>query len=236
MTTFTQKPYLNAGCGRIILPAPKPAHHALIDDAIYGYPLWLNADRNAEPGVDQTVDLFRYPWPWADNSFDGALLTHIVEHIPHEAKSSFQPDIYKQAPTVQQFLEEIRKEKQHEDALRERYQDGWYAFMSELYRVLTPGSIAHILSPYAWSQGAVTDPTHTRLITEHVWTHSMRPDPDSPFRYETGGLHFEMVGYPRFNLTEPFGHLRDKPEILQHALMTQINVVYEIGVQMRAIK
>lgn len=199
-----QKPYLNVGCGRVILPAPAPAHYRLIDAGVTDYALWINADRNASAGVDYIVDLFRYPWPFADNSYDGALLAHIVEHIPHEPKGE--------------------------------YQDGWYAFFAELWRVLTPGAVAHVLSPYGWSQGAITDPTHTRLLTEHTFTHSMAPDPDSPFQYATGGLHFELVEPARFNITELFGYLRDDQDELRRALQTRINVAYELYVKLRAVK
>lgn len=234
MTTFTQKPFLNAGCGRIILPAPKPPHHGLIDDAIYAYPLWLNADRNAGPGVDSVVDLFRYPWPWADNSFDGALLAHIVEHIPHEIRLSTDDGIPKWMAARFMSADVFAVRGRAEDLAA--MQDGWYAFMSELHRVLTPGAVAHVLAPYGWSQGAITDPTHTRLITEHTFTHQLAPEPDAPFAYATGGLHFELVDQARFNLTPFFAHLRERPEMLQQALATQINVVYDIAVRLRAIK
>lgn len=199
-----QKPYLNVGCGRVILPAPAPAHYRLVDAGVTDYALWINADRNEGAGVDYIVDLFHYPWPFADNSFDGALLAHIAEHIPHEPKGE--------------------------------YQDGWYAFFAELWRVLTPGAVAHVLSPYGWSQGAITDPTHTRLLTEQTFTHSMAPDPDSPFQYATGGLHFELVEPARFNITELFGYLRDDQDELRRALQTRINVAYELYVKLRAVK
>lgn len=115
-------------------------------------------------------------------------------------------------------------------------QDGWYAFMSELHRVLTPGSIIHVLSPYAWSAGAVTDPTHTRLITEHTFTHSLQPDPRSPFKYETGALNLELVEPVRFTPTMLFAHLRDDPEEWIRALQTRINVAYEVYGKLRVIK
>jgi len=201
---MAQQPYINLGCGRVILPAPAPGHYSLIAPGVTDYALWVNADRNMQPGVDRVVDLFSYPWPFEDNSFDGALLAHIAEHIPH------QPDYGKQ--------------------------DGWYAFFAELWRVLTPGAVAHILSPYGWSQGAITDPTHTRLITEQTFTHSMAPDPHSPFEYATGGLHFEQVEPARFRITEMFTHLLDDPVELTRALQTRINVAYEIYVKLRAIK
>lgn len=234
---LTQKPYLNLGCGRIILPAPRPAHHTLVDEGIYAYPLWLNADRNAGPGVDQIVDLFRYPWPWADNAFDGALLSHLVEHVPHEIRTAIIPPY----DWDERFDWHAR-----EQALA-GMQDGWYAFFAELHRVLTPNAIAHILAPYGWSQGAITDPTHTRLITEHTFTHAMGPEPDAPFRYETGGLHFDLVEPPRFGLYPMFAHLAptedDTPDqrarktiLFQEAIMTRINVVNDLAVKIKAIK
>lgn len=216
----SQKPYANLGAGRIILPGPKPAHHALIDDAVYTYPLWVNIDRNVQPGIDRVIDLFRYPWPIADNSFDGALLTHIIEHVPHEVRA-------------------VKNMTSSEAARFDRLaqaQDGYYAFFAELWRVLTPGAVAHILSPYAFSSGAVTDPSHTRYITEHTFSHSMAPDPHSPFEYNTVGLHFELVEPARFNITPMFQHLIDQPDRLQLALMTQVNVAYELAVQLRAVK
>lgn len=215
-----QLPYLNGGAGRIILPGPKPAHHALIDDAIYEYPYWENVDRNAVPGIDKVVDLFRYPWPFPDNSYDGALFGHVMEHIPHEIKC---------------VKNMTSSEAVRFDRLAQA-QDGWYAFWSELYRVLTPGAVAHVLSPYAWSQGAVTDPTHTRYITEHTFTHSMQPDPNSPFKYETGGINFEQVEPARFGISPMFQHLVDRPELLQDALMTRLNVAFELSVKLRAVK
>lgn len=218
-----QKPFLNLGCGRVILPAPKPQHYGLIDD-ITDYALWHNVDRNPEPGVDETLDIFRYPFPWADNSFDGALCAHICEHIPHEIKKSV-------LPTISQL---ITKQLNAQSEVIDGLQDGWYAFFAELHRVLAPGSIIHVLSPYAWSQGGVTDPTHTRLLTEQSFTHSMQPDPNSPFKYATGGLNLEMVEPARFTLT---GLVKvDTQQEFIYALQTKINVVYELYVKLRVVK
>lgn len=235
---MTQLRYLNLGCGRIILPAERPAHYALIDD-ITQYALWHNVDRNAEPGVDEVVDIFRYPFPWANNSFDGALCAHICEHIPHEIR------IAKSSTDVQAALYAGVKMGGDLDAalaLRDRIsvletlQDGWYAFFAELHRVLTPGSIIHVLSPYAWSHGGVTDPTHTRLLTEHSFTHSMQPDASSPFKYATGGLNLELEPPVRFHfspLAQPY--LQDEA-MLQRAIQTHINVVNELYVKLRVVK
>jgi hypothetical protein len=215
-----QNSFLNLGCGRIILPGPKPAHHALIDDAIYQFPYWINADRNAVPGVDMVFDCFRYPWPLESNSIDGALLTHIVEHCPHEIRG-VQNMTGTEAVRYQQLAQA---------------QDGWWAFFGELWRVLTPGAVVHILSPYAFSSGAMTDPSHCRYITEHVFTHSMQPDPNSPFEYQTLGINFQQIEPARFGISPMFQHLVERPELLQDALMTRINVAFELAVKLQAVK
>lgn len=247
-----QLPYLNLGCGRVIMPT-KPKHYGLVETSLLEYPTWWNVDRNPEPGVDQTLDIFAYPWPWDDNSFGGALCAHVVEHIPHDIRRS------KITQAQADKMEAYRRSQdvllpgtQRDDPLRahETYgwdysapradelaglQDGWYAFFAELHRVLVPDALIHVLSPYAWSAGAVTDPTHTRLITEHTFSHSMQPDPDSPFKYATGGLNLELQGF-KFGLTPFFAHLADSQERMQYALQTQINVAYEIYAILKVIK
>ena len=60
---------LNLGCGKCILPKEEG---------------WVNVDKVALPGVDEVMDLFQFPWPWADNSVDYIMASHIVEHIPHQ--------------------------------------------------------------------------------------------------------------------------------------------------------
>lgn len=230
---MTQRPYLNAGCGRIILPAERPAHHALVDDSYYSYPLHVNIDRNDAPGVDYVFDLFTYPWPLADNSFDGALLSHLVEHIPHEIRMSL----------AEQHLTGGTSDRYE---LLSNLQDGWFAFFAELYRVLTPGAIAHILAPYATSSGFLGDPTRTRPITEDTFQHSMQPDPDAPFAYATGGIHFKLVNvkfalmprYQPFAPTEADDPVtaQQKSEMLDQLLHTHWNVVNDLYVKLECIK
>jgi hypothetical protein len=251
---MSQQKYLNLGCGRIILPAERPAHHALVNPAIYQYPLWHNVDRNGEPGVDECFDLFTYPWPLESDAYDGALLSHLAEHIPHEIRidpGNLPIGRAEHAATMESEvrirldMSTLSTRAAHMHRLAE-LQDGWYAFFAELYRVLTPGAIVHILSPYGWSQGGITDPTHTRLLTEHTFSHSMQPDPNSPFKYATGGINFEMVGV-NFGVYPMFTHLlpteRDNPQevarkqaLFQEELMTRINVVNDLYVQLRVVK
>lgn len=209
--------YLNIGCGNVILPCEKPNHHTLVQTDIYSEQ-WLNADRNPAPGVDVVFNAFEYPWPFADDLFDGVLLAHLVEHIPHEIRLAKHV-----LPTMTERRDQLA-----------RAQDGWYAFMGELYRIMKPGGVAHILSPYGWSQGAITDPTHTRLITEQTFSHSLNTSEEgAPFTYENLGVKYELVEPPAFRVNELFHHLQDDPDGLTRALQTQINVVYEIYVKLR---
>lgn len=216
---MAQKPYVNLGCGNVRLPVVDiPLHYPMLPPSVLQYPLWVNVDRNKTEAVDWVANLFTYPWPFPDNSFDGALLSHIIEHIPHEVK----PVKY-----FHSWDERLRYEE------LERCQDGWYAFFAELWRVLTPGAQAHFLSPYAWSQGAVTDPTHTRFITEHSFTHSLWPEPGRPFEYDVAGLHYKSLGSAKF---APSGLFSTMEPIFWATLMTQINVVNDIYAALEVVK
>ena len=214
------KPYLNLGCGKTHFPSERPAGHEAIDPLLYQYPLWVNIDKVEGVGADKVFDLFAYPWPLESNSFDGAILAHILEHIPHEIKIAAGADLESEPVKHLQSL-----------------QDGWYAFFSELYRVLTPNALAHIVSPYGWSDGGITDPSHTRYLTLNSFTHSMTPDisDGSTFKYNNGGINFVAAQRPLYRVTPMFSHITDETE-LQDAMMKYLNVVYDFYIQLRAIK
>ena len=167
------KPMLNLGCGKIHLPCERPGHHGLVDAAVYEYPLWLNVDSTSDVGADEVVNVFRYPWPWADNSFSGALMAHIIEHIPHEI-----------------CLKYVRYDKPDLGALP----DGFYAFFAELWRVLEPDAVAHIMWPSPWSRGGIMDPSHTRMVMPETFDY-LQPDEKAPFS-KNFGSHFKLVENP----------------------------------------
>lgn len=189
----SNKPMLNVGCGKVILPGKRPPHHEAIPEEIYAYPHWENVDRVDYPGIEH-MDVFKYPWGYEDNTFSGALLTHIVEHIPHA------PNVRRPNPDAPWHVEDYRKVDRRAAAL-ERL-DGFYAFFAELHRVLEPGAIAHVLVPHAWSQGAVQDPTHHRYLVPETFTYLV-PNPEAPFELEALGA-WEM-GEIMYNLTQ-YGH------------------------------
>jgi hypothetical protein len=226
-----RKPYLNLGCGTTHFPGERPPGHEFIAESVYAYPDWLNVDKVEGVGADKVFDLFAYPWPLESNSFDGAILGHIAEHIPHEIKQSLATNFIKNGMDSENF-EAFYFERYKELSI---LQDGWYAFFSELYRVLTPGAIVHIISPYAWSQGTVTDPTHTRLLTEHTFSHGLAPDQyTGTFKYNID-CNFAIDGHQlRYSpWAQPF---MNDPDMLATAIMTRINMVYDFYVKLRAVK
>ena len=60
---------LNIGCGTDIRPASEG---------------WVNMELTRLPGVDVAHDILRFPWPFQENHFDHLLLSHILEHVPHD--------------------------------------------------------------------------------------------------------------------------------------------------------
>ncbi|WP_146056753.1 class I SAM-dependent methyltransferase [Chromobacterium alticapitis] len=44
-------------------------------------PGFVNVDSQAACQPDQVVDLECFPWPWADNSVDEVVMSHVLEHL-----------------------------------------------------------------------------------------------------------------------------------------------------------
>lgn len=98
-------------------------------------PGFAGVDIAAGEGVDYEVDLFHYPWPFADRSVREVVSNHLIEHIPH-----YRPEY---AGT-----------------------DGFWMFFNELHRICQKGAKCVFTCPYAKSDRAFWDPSHTRYIHE----------------------------------------------------------------------
>ena len=123
----------------------------------------------------------------------------------------------------------------------EKLQDGWFAFFSELGRVLIPGAVVHIVCPHAHSDGAFADPTHTRYIMPHTFTHSLEVPQGQTFRYETG-CSFKLAAPIVYRFTEmalPYVQIAEKQKdesALHMAMMTRLNMVYDMYAQLQVVK
>lgn len=81
-------PRLNLACGKDIRPKAEG---------------WTNMDVVALPGVDVVQSAIRLPWPFADDSFQHVLVSHYLEHVPHDLNNGKHTDGFLQV------LEEIHR-------------------------------------------------------------------------------------------------------------------------------
>ena len=99
------------------------------------------------PNAQHKVDLWKFPWPWADGSVEAINCTHFIEHIP--AREVESGDLVKGA-----------------DAKRWLGQDMLFAFFDEAWRILKPDGQMNIVCPSVRSERAFQDPTHRRFIAQ----------------------------------------------------------------------
>lgn len=100
------------------------------------------------PDVKHVVDLFRFPWPWADGSVLEVHCSHFVEHLPM-----------------------IEVDHEGNQVAYGKGQDLFLRWFDELYRVLHPDGVATIVVPSGRSNRAFQDPTHRRFLVEESFAY-----------------------------------------------------------------
>lgn len=220
---------LNLGAGRVIFPAERshpPNHLMPLPEIVFG-PGWVNVDKYANPGIGEAVDLFCFPWirssngnPWNDNSVEAIYCSHLIEHIPHRV------DVSRKTPLNWQ-----RDYSEMCDRL-----DGWFVFFYECWRILKPGGLMHIVTPFGLSSAALCDPTHTRYIVPGAFSY-FSPSADAPFDYHLP-CRFEAEAEPLLRIR---GHWVEKlndltPEQVNYAAHTYFDVCDEFRITLRAVK
>lgn len=110
-------PKLNLGCGVDVRPAGEG---------------WVNVDHYDAPGV-VNWDLWTFPYPLDDDSFDYVLLSHVVEHLP--------------------FVRVCRNGVE---------KDLLIAVLEEVYRVCRDGAIVDIYTPNGTDKMFYSNPEHSR--------------------------------------------------------------------------
>jgi len=203
---------LNLGCGSVIMPMTEGRKSQMtwwqfLPDTALTADNWVNVDKTEQPGVDEVLDIFKYPWPWASNSVSEIWCSHLVEHIPHEAEVEW--------PGRDTKL----------DISAER--DGFFAFFYEAWRVLEPDGLIHLIMPYAFSAEAVADPTHRRYMVPASFSYLAPPDESSTFDYQFPG-RFEAI-------KDAVMKVRDPRASSVYGIFG-VNIFSDMSVVLRAIK
>lgn len=47
------------------------------------------------PGVDMAIDLFRFPWPFADGEVEEVYSAHFFEHVPAKLRARFMDEVWR---------------------------------------------------------------------------------------------------------------------------------------------
>lgn len=230
---------LNIGCGRVIFPlsrdndVPYKAHLEPLHDSVFE-PGWVNIDKYKNPGVDEVVNLFAFPWirssngsPWNDDTVDEIYCGHIVEHIPHQVRVS--------TPMP------LNWSKRYNEMVNEY--DGFFVFFAEAYRILKPDGLIYIRCPYGMGTPALSDPTHTRYIVPGSFSYLAGQDGDAPFDYHLP-MRFELSEPVRARFTMHGGKLIERMKTqegiseleVEEEIYRSIDIVDEIRVVLRAIK
>lgn len=110
------------------------------------------------------VDLFKFPFPWADESVDQIHTSHFIEHIPN--REIEQRDLVGFDPR--------RSYSENETAIlmaHQKYigQDMLLAFFDECWRMLKHMGTLNVVCPNARSDGAFQDPTHRRFPNQNTF-------------------------------------------------------------------
>jgi hypothetical protein len=121
--------------------------------------------RDGYEGVDlygdkakHKVDLFKFPWPFADASVEEINCSHFMEHIP--AREVEPRDLVEGYPMYA--------------AVNLIGQDMLFAFMDECYRILKQDSWMHVVVPSGRSNRAFQDPTHRRFFVQETFLYFAR--------------------------------------------------------------
>lgn len=108
------------------------------------------------------VDLFKFPWPWDDESVDELHASHFVEHIPN--RDVEERDIVRVPYEIKPGWIASSDGAFHSRAEEFLGKDMFFAFMDECHRILKKDGRMKVIVPALQSSRAFQDPTHRRFI------------------------------------------------------------------------
>lgn len=157
--------------GEVLAKAPQPELALAPPPTVLKLDLGCGQNpKEGHEGVDirgdkakHVVDLFTFPWPFADESVDEIHCSHFMEHVP--AREVEERDLV--LPRGQPL---------EEDRIRAQFvgQDMLLAFVDECWRILKPSAWMHVVVPSSRSNRAFQDPTHRRFFMQETFLYFAR--------------------------------------------------------------
>lgn len=224
---------LNLGAGKVIFPltdrehVPWPEHLNPLPDSVFE-PGWVNVDKYPNPGIQEVIDLFRFPWirssngnPWNADSVHEIHASHIVEHIPHQVSAA----------------DGLPPALRHQFVKQTEHLDGFFVFFAECWRILKPDGLVYVRCPWGPGVPGMADPSHTRYLIPGSFSYLANDNSDAPFDYHLP-LRFALAEPVVLRLHEPHASQVAKMELAEaeQLVYMHFNVADEIRVVLRAVK
>lgn len=144
------------------------------------------------------VDLFKFPWPFKDDSVDEIHASHLLEHVP--AREVEKRDV--SGYDIHGHEQKMGFDETYLGA------DMLFAFMDECYRILKVDSWMHVVVPSGRSNRAFWDPTHRRFFMQETFLYFA-----SDWRKMNGLDHYRV----KCNFGVDVGHSMPQEESLRSA-------------------
>lgn len=116
------------------------------------------------PNPTFRVDLFKFPFPWENESVSELHCSHFLEHLPARSVEVRDLTLADIARKDQSFLPAYQEDKK-----RFLDKDFLFAFMDECYRILKPGGVMTVIVPSGQSVRGFQDPTHRRFFFQETF-------------------------------------------------------------------
>ncbi len=149
------------------------------------------------------VDLFKFPWPFQDNTVEEIHASHLLEHVPareiEERDLAHEVDV--SSDTAARFLG----------------QDMLFAFMDECWRIMKMDAWMNVVVPSGRSNRAWWDPTHRRFFMQETFLYFARD-----WRKMNGLDHYRV----NCNFGVDVGHSMPQEETLRSAEVQQDRVLH----------
>jgi hypothetical protein len=132
------------------------------------------------------VDLFKFPWPFKDNSVDEIYASHLLEHVP--AREVENRDL----------VDPVTAGRGLENRAGTRYlgADMLFAFMDECWRIMKMDAWMTVIVPSGRSSRAFWDPTHRRFFMQETFFYFFRE-----WRKQNGLDHYRISANFGANVT-----------------------------------